>query len=275
MSKELRLGDEVEVRRVNNGIPTAQELLGRMSREREELLRPVSAALHELAQALMNNFNATLKRVEFEGGHSRLHNADIAVSTGFVRMVGSGYCPSPAPEVEAKPEFVPTHEMWHPGERYRMQVRILERIGDDGERVFEDSDGCSFYELGNWKVRPLKPEHEPVVFRECDTCRAKPGSPQLCEGCRYNRKQICNLESVAREAWRMHGKENEKLEKANRLVCATLDRTTEELEAGLFSDGDPLICGCAGQVIADEGYAYISISDDPEDKCAPHAGCHA
>lgn len=36
------------------------------------------------------------------------------------------------------------------------------------------------------------PERE---FMECDTCRAKPGSPQLCRGCLNNRSLIESLES--------------------------------------------------------------------------------
>jgi len=30
-------------------------------------------------------------------------------------------------------------------------------------------------------------------FVECDTCRAKPGSPTLCRGCLRNRAVICAL----------------------------------------------------------------------------------
>lgn len=29
-----------------------------------------------------------------------------------------------------------------------------------------------------------------LSFMECDTCRAKPGTPELCEGCRHNREVI-------------------------------------------------------------------------------------
>lgn len=31
-----------------------------------------------------------------------------------------------------------------------------------------------------------------LVFVECDSCRAKPGSPQLCNGCLQNRRTIQN-----------------------------------------------------------------------------------
>jgi len=30
----------------------------------------------------------------------------------------------------------------------------------------------------------------PFSFRECDTCRAKPGTPILCEGCLNNRSEL-------------------------------------------------------------------------------------
>lgn len=34
---------------------------------------------------------------------------------------------------------------------------------------------------------------DPKRFLECDTCRAKPGSPTLCRGCLHNRSLINNL----------------------------------------------------------------------------------
>ena len=43
------------------------------------------------------------------------------------------------------------------------------------------------------------PSAEPY-FMECDTCRAKPGSPQLCAGCIHNRRMIGNLKSALAEA---------------------------------------------------------------------------
>jgi hypothetical protein len=33
-------------------------------------------------------------------------------------------------------------------------------------------------------------------FVECDTCRAKPGSPRLCSGCLANRQAISSLRSL-------------------------------------------------------------------------------
>jgi hypothetical protein len=35
-----------------------------------------------------------------------------------------------------------------------------------------------------------------MSFMECDTCRAKSGSPALCSGCLANRKTITELEAV-------------------------------------------------------------------------------
>ena len=34
------------------------------------------------------------------------------------------------------------------------------------------------------------------LFQECDTCRAKPGSPELCHGCYHNRSVIDKLNSM-------------------------------------------------------------------------------
>jgi len=39
-----------------------------------------------------------------------------------------------------------------------------------------------------------------------------------------------------------------------------------------YYDGDPLECGCAGQVSCSEGEAYIAI--DTSESCPKHALCH-
>ena len=39
-----------------------------------------------------------------------------------------------------------------------------------------------------------------MTFIECDSCRSKPGSPQLCSGCLVNRRRIEELESLLRSA---------------------------------------------------------------------------
>lgn len=38
-------------------------------------------------------------------------------------------------------------------------------------------------------VRASDLKREPASFTECESCRAKPGSPQLCDGCLYRRAQ--------------------------------------------------------------------------------------
>jgi hypothetical protein len=48
----------------------------------------------------------------------------------------------------------------------------------------------------------------------------------------------------------------------------------ESSAAGMFFDGQPLICGCSGHVsvdLEDDG-VWISISDEP---CPPTARCHS
>lgn len=32
-------------------------------------------------------------------------------------------------------------------------------------------------------------------FMECDTCRAKPGSPRLCDGCLHNRRAMTDMQA--------------------------------------------------------------------------------
>ena len=53
--------------------------------------------------------------------------------------------------------------------------------------------------------RPLAPPTvaavEPSGFMECDTCRAKPGSPTLCAGCLHNRYVIDELRISDKDAW--------------------------------------------------------------------------
>ena len=38
--------------------------------------------------------------------------------------------------------------------------------------------------------------HKELEFMECDTCKAKPGSPQLCNGCLHNRNAIHKMQGV-------------------------------------------------------------------------------
>lgn len=44
-------------------------------------------------------------------------------------------------------------------------------------------------------MKKAKPKKE---FIECDTCRAKPGSPILCQGCLHNRDLISRLTSATK-----------------------------------------------------------------------------
>jgi hypothetical protein len=41
-------------------------------------------------------------------------------------------------------------------------------------------------------------------FVECDTCRAKTGTPQLCNGCLANRDTISNLQAWQEKAFDAH-----------------------------------------------------------------------
>lgn len=43
------------------------------------------------------------------------------------------------------------------------------------------------------KVREILNPPDPDKFMECDSCRAKPGSPDLCKGCLHNRTLISKL----------------------------------------------------------------------------------
>ena len=42
--------------------------------------------------------------------------------------------------------------------------------------------------------RPVPPDVASLEFLECATCRAKPGSPELCDGCLNNRTAISRLQ---------------------------------------------------------------------------------
>ena len=48
-----------------------------------------------------------------------------------------------------------------------------------------------------------------IEFQECDTCKAKPGSPILCNGCVKNRQVISSAERCINEL-------NKIIEKFNR-----------------------------------------------------------
>ena len=82
---------------------------------------------------------------------------------------------------------------------------------DEGElvRLANDNDttnplfksqktGSSYY--CSWEALAYADEpellHKPLEFMECDTCRAKPGSPVLCVGCLHNRVAIGRLQEL-------------------------------------------------------------------------------
>lgn len=52
--------------------------------------------------------------------------------------------------------------------------------------------------LGGVAVRHPLVKLEDIQFRECDTCRAKPGAPELCAGCQVNRASIELLKARVR-----------------------------------------------------------------------------
>jgi len=71
-------------------------------------------------------------------------------------------------------------------------------------------------------------------FQECDTCRAKPGTPVLCAGCLHNRSAIENI----REAWRANlDRMNSTIEHL-RLQINDLERARDRDRAGVKSQRD-------------------------------------
>ncbi len=58
---------------------------------------------------------------------------------------------------------------------------------------------------------------EEYKFIECDTCRAKPGSPPLCYGCLHNRDIIGKLSEIVCEGYKFEPTTIEQLKKCN--IC--------------------------------------------------------
>jgi len=80
--------------------------------------------------------------------------------------------------------------VWSGGKIYTTNVpdplKLCERDNDgDGNCDIHSSPGV----FRNPSFNKKKEES----FVECDTCRAKPGSPTLCYGCLHNREIICSL----------------------------------------------------------------------------------
>lgn len=60
-----------------------------------------------------------------------------------------------------------------------------------------------------------------LEFRECDTCRAKPGAPMLCQGCLHNRIVIERLvEAATKRAERKQVKKTKRIESARERMRA-------------------------------------------------------
>lgn len=94
--------------------------------------------------------------------------------------------------------YIP-HEGLREGQGIRLGGRegVIQWIGDDhhyptvcflGGKIIEQMD------LANFPL--LEVDERPLTFVECDACRAKSGSPSLCEGCQNNRRVIEELKKV-------------------------------------------------------------------------------
>jgi hypothetical protein len=70
----------------------------------------------------------------------------------------------------------------------------------------ENGGGSEYIDPPEHLPQPLTPapptkrleELPPYEFVECDACRAKPGTPVLCDGCRHNRRLIESLQSTCK-----------------------------------------------------------------------------
>lgn len=45
------------------------------------------------------------------------------------------------------------------------------------------------------------PQNPSGAFQECESCKAKPGTPTLCAGCLHNRQLIATYQAVIRRTW--------------------------------------------------------------------------
>jgi len=69
------------------------------------------------------------------------------------------------------------------------QLERLEQAVDYIAQVCKTYGGGDIYQ----KVHEILNPANPSEFLECDTCRAKAGSPTLCKGCLHNRALIGKL----------------------------------------------------------------------------------
>lgn len=88
------------------------------------------------------------------------------------------------PAAEAKPEFVPTHEMWDTACKEWLPV------AKHSEGVWVSAKGGKYIENERWKVRPLKPEPEAEDLVTCPTCKTQ---EKLCLSglCRHCLHDYC------------------------------------------------------------------------------------
>jgi predicted amidophosphoribosyltransferase len=56
------------------------------------------------------------------------------------------------------------------------------------------------------------------AFMECDTCRAKSGTPLLCEGCRHNLSLIGRMRGCLQELYESDGESHTAFIEAEELV---------------------------------------------------------
>lgn len=83
-----------------------------------------------------------------------------------------------------------------------MRFRLLDRLtrvlrggtdSDDGPRPHRAS---AFQAEGSLQGAGSHAGPASLDFQECDTCRAKPGSPTLCRGCLHNRAVISEFRKM-------------------------------------------------------------------------------
>lgn len=70
----------------------------------------------------------------------------------------------------------------------------IKRIKQALEFIAEHATGYGGQKYFREVMEILDPPN-PKEFLECDACRAKPGSPQLCSGCLHNRSLIQSLKN--------------------------------------------------------------------------------
>lgn len=67
-----------------------------------------------------------------------------------------------------------------------MEIEKLQKAIEYMAQTLKTYGGGDIYQQVHEILYPPSPDE----FMECDSCRAKPGSPQLCKGCLHNRALI-------------------------------------------------------------------------------------